>query len=70
MNLYHFKIRTTGLPEKNIEILFEPKQRLFDLTHKTPLKSLCVLLSIFMGEDIKKCTLIPQKVALIKSYKN
>ena len=49
----HFKIRSTGLPKKNIKILFEPNEMLFDLTHKTPIKSasLCVLPPIFMGEE-------------------
>ena len=38
---------------KNIETLFKPNERLFDLTHKTSIKSLCVLPPFFI-ENSKK----------------
>ena len=52
----HFEIRTTGLSEKNIEILFQPNERLFDFTHKTSIQSasLCVLPPIFYGRRYRK----------------
>ena len=54
---------------KNIEIMFKPNERLFDLTHKTPIKSISLCVwphALFMGKDIQNGLSSPKS----GSYKN